>query len=259
MRPLQFTKREMQEGTTVNFAKTALKNIAIIAGIAGVFAFLGVYNTNEYPPLFRFLFWAATIATGSLTSIIIVPLVWDKFLTPFHISLKIIAAAAIISIPVTFVMLALLGQLTRTSPAYWAVSALYVFIISLVLTTFMALAQTRTAKKTETQQANPTYSLLSRLPRKYREATLYAVTSEDHYLRVHTDLGQELILMRLVDAIKELSETPGIQTHRSWWVALDGVADSRREKDKALLILKSGAEAPVSRGRLQATKAAGLL
>lgn len=257
MRPLQFTQREMQEGTTVKFAKAALKDIAITAGLAGIFAFLGVYNTDEFPPLFRFGFWAATIATGSLASTIVIPLVW-KILTRYHISIKIIAAAAMISLPVTFVMLALLGELSHASPAYWAVSALYVFIISLVLTTFMALAQTRSTKQTETPPANSAHSLLSRLPRKYREATLYAVSSEDHYLRVHTDLGQELILMRLADALKELSEMPGLQTHRSWWVALDGVTDSRRENNKTILILKSGTEAPVSRGRLQATKAAGL-
>ena len=50
-------------------------------------------------------------------------------------------------------------------------------------------------------------------------AELYAIESEDHYLRVHTSAGQELILMRLADAVRELAGVEGLQTHRSWWVA----------------------------------------
>src|SRR5690606_15189181 len=62
---------------------------------------------------------------------------------------------------------------------------------------------------------------LTRLPHRLKGAAIRAVEAEDHYLRVHTDQGSDLILMRLSDAVKELEGLDGAQTHRSWWVARD--------------------------------------
>ena len=98
-----------------------------------------------------------------------------------------------------------------------------------------------------------------RLPIKLRAAEIYAVESEDHYLRVHTSAGQELILMRLADAVRELAGVEGMQTHRSWWVAKQGLADVVKGDGRLTLKLKSGAEAPVSRTYAKAVKEAGWL
>jgi len=43
-----------------------------------------------------------------------------------------------------------------------------------------------------------------------REVTagiIYAVSAEDHYLRVHTSLGETMVLMRLADAVRQLGFT----------------------------------------------------
>lgn len=100
-------------------------------------------------------------------------------------------------------------------------------------------------------------SFLDRLPVKFRTGELYAVSAEDHYLRVHTSLGEALILMRLGDAMKEVGALEGLQTHRSWWVAKQGLADVTRGNGKLVLKLKSGAEAPVSRTYAAAVKEKG--
>ena len=71
--------------------------------------------------------------------------------------------------------------------------------------------------------------------------------SEDHYLRLHTSQGQDLILMRLADAVAELEGIEGAQVHRSWWVAREAIAESRRGDGRATLTLKDGSEVPVSR------------
>ena len=92
---------------------------------------------------------------------------------------------------------------------------------------------------------------------KLRGAALYAVEAEDHYLRVHTDRGSDLILMRLSDAVSELEGIEGAQTHRSWWVAKDAVADVSRGDGRATLVLKDGAHAPVSRTFARALRAEG--
>lgn len=96
-------------------------------------------------------------------------------------------------------------------------------------------------------EAPPPPKFLERLPLKLRGAEVWAVEAEDHYLRLHTSKGQDLILMRLADAIAELEGIEGAQTHRSWWVARDAIVDARRGDGRATLTLKDGAEVPVSR------------
>jgi hypothetical protein len=98
---------------------------------------------------------------------------------------------------------------------------------------------------------------LERLPPKLRGAELWAVEAEDHYLRLHTSRGQDLILMRLGDALAELEGADGAQTHRSWWVAREAVAGVRRADGRATLTLKNGVEAPVSRTHGRALRARG--
>jgi hypothetical protein len=88
---------------------------------------------------------------------------------------------------------------------------------------------------------------LERLPLRLRGAEIWAVEAEDHYLRVHTSAGQDLILLRMADAVAELEGQEGMQVHRSWWVARAGIADARRGDGRATLTLKDGSEAPVSR------------
>jgi hypothetical protein len=88
---------------------------------------------------------------------------------------------------------------------------------------------------------------LERLPLKLRGAEVWAVEAEDHYLRLHTSKGQDLILLRLADAVTELAGIEGAQVHRSWWVARDAIHDAKRGDGRATLTLKDGAEVPVSR------------
>ncbi len=63
--------------------------------------------------------------------------------------------------------------------------------------------------------------------------------------------------MRLADAVPELEGIEGARTHRSWWVAKAAVADARRGDGRAVLTLKNGAEAPVSRSYAGALREAG--
>lgn len=98
---------------------------------------------------------------------------------------------------------------------------------------------------------------LERLPLKLRGAQVWAVEAQDHYLRLHTSKGQDLILMRLADAVAELEGIEGAQVHRSWWVAREAVADARRGDGRATLTLKDGSEVPVSRTYARLIREAG--
>jgi hypothetical protein len=127
-------------------------------------------------------------------------------------------------------------------PSFWAVS----LVTSLFFCMTVAWALTLVPQKGETGDASPP-KFLERLPLKLRGADVWAVEAEDHYLRLHTSRGQDLILMRLADAVAELDGIEGMQVHRSWWVARDAIADAKRGDGRALLTLKDGSTVPVSR------------
>lgn len=82
---------------------------------------------------------------------------------------------------------------------------------------------------------------------RLRTAHLLAIEAEDHYLRVHTDSGSDLILMRMTDACAMLTEVPGARVHRSWWVAQAAVNASEHRAGRMTLDLASGLQVPVSR------------
>ena len=106
------------------------------------------------------------------------------------------------------------------------------------------------------QAVQPT--ILDRIPLDKR-GPLVALSVEDHYVRVQTVKGEELILMRLSDAIKEVGMILGAKVHRSHWVAFEHVTAARREADRAILTLTTGRDIPVSRANLAKIKEAGLL
>lgn len=86
----------------------------------------------------------------------------------------------------------------------------------------------------------------ARLSPRLARARLIAVQAEDHYLRVHTEAGSDLILMKFGDALAALSDHDGLQVHRSWWVTRRSVEAVRWKKGRGALTLEGGLEAPVS-------------
>jgi DNA-binding LytR/AlgR family response regulator len=187
-----------------------------------------------------------------------------RWLTPpswFHKRLWAAALliAAVVTIPVAAVVLGCRALLHGAviSPAIVIDVAPSVFATSLVMTALAFLVRRAPTQTHAAQAGAPPPKFLARLPPKLQGADLYAVEAEDHYLRLHTSLGQDLILMRLADAIVELEGLEGAQTHRSWWVARGAVATAERFDGRAVLTLKDGAEAPVSRGFARGLRAAG--
>ena len=103
-----------------------------------------------------------------------------------------------------------------------------------------------------------TTRFLDRLPAELG-ADLIALEMEDHYVRAHTALGSDLVLLRMRDAVSELDGLEGEQVHRSWWVARGAVADVKRDGRNIRLVLDTGIEAPVSRANVSRLKERGWL
>lgn len=84
------------------------------------------------------------------------------------------------------------------------------------------------------------------LPFELRASRVLSLSSEDHYLRVHTPSGEALIHMTLAAASEMLPD--GFQIHRSHWVAKDAIKSFGVTKVELI----TGLSLPVSRHRYKA-------
>ena len=232
-----------------------------VAAAAGLFlALSGAMETGQAPLATRLVYWlplmigGAFVGAGMSSLVSRVPRAGDN---PWLFGALLTLA---ISIPATAIVWAYTNLIFQQRPIpLGAAPVLFgpVLVISAAMTAIMMLVN-RPGRATHAAPAGAApVRFLERLPAKLRGAVLYAVSAEDHYLRLHTSKGGDLILMRLSDAIGELEGLEGAQTHRSWWVARDAVETVRRDGDRVTLLLKGGAEAPVSRPNVRALREAG--
>ena len=93
------------------------------------------------------------------------------------------------------------------------------------------------------------YFLTERLPPKLRGTTPFALSAEGHYVRVYTPAGDDLVTIKFEDAVRALVGLQGIQTHRSWWIALSEISEIKPLGSAYEAILTSGLKVPISRRR----------
>lgn len=76
---------------------------------------------------------------------------------------------------------------------------------------------------------------------------VWAIKAEQHYIRIFTAEGDELILYRFGDALRELSDHEGLQVHRSFWVAKPAIQDIAKDGNSLEIRMHNGETVPVSR------------
>lgn len=244
--------------------KRRLREFAVYAGAGLFLAIVGPFNATPGEPFWvTALYWIGLIMLGSLTAQATGALI-DRFWPDMPVLANLAAVSVSAAVAATCGVLALeylfigrnipTGYLPNLFGLVWVISAAMTAVGYMADKSILA-----PPPATAPEGAGPVETFLSRLPLKYRQAELYAISSEDHYLRVHTSVGEELILMRLADAVRELDGGGGLQVHRSWWVARAAVKDVKRAGGKLSLVLPSGKEAPVSRTFQADVKAAGLI
>jgi len=91
------------------------------------------------------------------------------------------------------------------------------------------------------------------------DAELLALQAEDHYIRVITDRGEDLVLYRFSDALEELAARPGYRVHRSYWIASHAVKSISTENKNFVAELKNGRRIPISRSNVGLLRAEGLI
>lgn len=232
----------------------------LVSGGAGAFlALIGAMGSDQAPLLLRLAYWIGLCLAGAVVGTGVTHLIGREGRADNHPWLYGVTTVILIALPFTGVvwfvseMLFSRGLRLEALPRYLPP----VLIVTAAMTALNFLVQRRPIETHAASTGAPAARFLDRLPAKLRGAELHAVEAEDHYLRLHTARGQDLILMRLSDAIAELEGIEGAQTHRSWWVARAAVEGARRGDGRATLQLKGGVEAPVSRAYAKALREAG--
>ncbi|WP_233284147.1 LytTR family DNA-binding domain-containing protein [Agrobacterium tumefaciens] len=103
-------------------------------------------------------------------------------------------------------------------------------------------------------EVKKTAPLLERLPPQKR-GELLRLSVQDHYTQIVTTRGQQLVLLRFADALKEIGQTEGVQVHRSHWIADADVVSLRKQAGRLHVITRDGSEIPVSRSYNTAVQA----
>lgn len=223
-----------------------LRGLAITLGAASFMAAAGAFGSDKGPLGVRFAYWLVLMMLGWIWGAFVSRFFFRRVGAPRSLWLRIPVSAVAIAVPFSLVV-ALAGRIAfgahdQPSDAPQLVGSVTVVTAVMILLNVLV---DRHATVTSASDSPPKF--LDRLPLKLRGGEIWAVEAQDHYLRLHTSKGQDLILMRLADAITELEGIEGAQAHRSWWVARDAIVDAVRGDGRAILTLKDGSEVPVSR------------
>ena len=172
-----------------------------------------------------------------------------------------LAAVLLVTVPITG-MVRLVSRLFYADAVPPSLVSVYLSVntIAVPLALVLGLIAARNARhSTPPASAVPQPPRLAlRLPAAI-EGPILALQAEDHYVRVHTTRGSTLLLMRFADAMAELDGLPGLQVHRSWWVARAAVAGAAKSGRRAELALTNGLSVPISRAAMPEARAAGYL
>jgi hypothetical protein len=255
--------RETQLAMGSRRTQVVLLSVAIILGVAGPF------GTEEVMRLLpRIFYWGAvaevTFASGSFIS-----LLGDR-LRPSVRDFEMMFAAGVglvIGVVIGAEIFAFNWAIFGISPlsAGYAVPLMFnIIVVSVIIRVaiFMAVQSKSAPTEAHDGDAKPDSTatgeplLTDRLPYQTRGA-LISLSVNDHYVDVTTTKGTDMLLMRLVDAIREAGD--GFQVHRSHWVARDHIASVKRDGAKAVIKTSDGRDIPVSRTYVPVLKEAGFL
>jgi hypothetical protein len=226
----------------------------------------GPYGTAAEPLIPRHAFWLFIIFAGGAAGAVAERLLrrWIS-----NVWIRAAAAAAAISIPIAllvlYAMIVLLGHTHGFSKPIFLNLIWQVFVIQSAILAVRMLIRRRPTRIVESRTIfapplpDAEASLRSRLSAKRRSAKLLAIEAHDHYVRVHTDAGVELIGLRISDAVAELSGAHGFRVHRSWWVSADAIKAARWRRGSGELELENGLSVPVSRSGAPSLRLAGWL
>ncbi|HEX3408362.1 MAG TPA: LytTR family DNA-binding domain-containing protein [Caulobacteraceae bacterium] len=232
------------------------RDLAFAAAVGLCLGLIGPFGTYLSPLPFRLVYWTGLLCAGMpLYGLAIRAALWSGRRSGVPAAVWLLAFSFVGSAPMSALSAVVA---THFWPPLKVITALEWYGQSLalslplvmvwgVLTRRMAPFARPTPQKEDTVRPG---ELPERLTRG-----LICLQMEDHYVRVHTRSGSELVLLSMREAMAQLGARRGERVHRSWWVAREAVIEAVSDGRNLRLRLVGGLEAPVSRtqvGRLRA-------
>ena len=255
-------------------AKRLTIELLVMVALGLLVGLLGPFGTFAAPPAQRMLSWVIWLLVGYALfrpTNIVAGWLCEATGLPHVVGKSI--ALIVASVPLTLVVTMMVtgmrfGEALRW-PGYWTMY-LYICVIAVVASIVMnAVFGRRTDTPTtpapkisdprSDQPPAPAEPVAPALPLPPGFGPVYAIKGEDHYVRIIGEAREELILMRMRDAIDRLGNVDGLRVHRSWWVAKKAVASVRRNGRTAVITLTSGHEVTVARDMMPQLRTAGWL
>jgi hypothetical protein len=237
-------------------------DLAMLVAIGLLMGFLSPFASERAPVVGRYVYWMICMVGGGLIGIVVDEPLSRRISSPWR---RVAVVSVLMTPPVSLLVLTtehLLMGGTFGWPNYqhllwqvWPISLAVMVVRALAWRRAPARVETRTVIAPPLPEAEATFR--RRLSARRRGARLIAIEAHDHYLKVHTDTGAELITLRFADALDELALAHGWRVHRSWWVVADAVEDVRWRRGVGEMRLAGGLVAPVSRTYAPVLKDAG--
>ncbi len=242
-------------------ARRWLGHGALVVGASALATIASPFGTSDLEIGPRFLYFFGMILVGCVQWVLIVRTIHRlTSIDPWPPIVGVIVAstvfAALMALEVHLVRGWLPGAAARSGvvPFFGLLAGMLAFcLFGQLLVRFVAATATDPP-----DDGGGEIRFLKRIPNGIA-GDLLCLRTEDHYLRIHTTAGSDLILFRLKDALAELDGADGMQVHRSYWVARDAIAAIERKGRKTILVLENGLHVPVSESFLPAVRDANWL
>lgn len=236
--------------------------VGILLALLGPFGTFGAYSVEA-----RMAFWLTAVLVNWLVMELTVTYVARRFAErlPWPLATVPLLSSLAAWIPCTLVVLGAYRVILGDDMAEDLPGLAWKVLVLLIAVSAAAYAFNRLRRaaqdggpEAEVQPSpdDPTSTFRARWPEKLT-GRLLALEMEDHYLRVHTSEGNDVILCRMEDAARDLAAADGLRVHRSYWVARAAVREVRRRGKQPVLVLDNGLEVPVGRTYAPKVREAG--
>ncbi|MDE0698742.1 MAG: LytTR family DNA-binding domain-containing protein [Boseongicola sp.] len=255
--PMQLTLRQLRKNLSSPFFWMVLGAVILLASMAGPYFTLERFSFPE-----RVVYWGTTLTLSAILMTFLSvhahrlavshAMHWSLVATLAGVAgvLPIVATVYLAEALVTgFAPGWFMSYRPATLIAHVALSAVAVTLIVNAMIEFRererANLPSGPAAEGKPRATTPTL-LQSRLPHHLGH-DIVSVKAQDHYVEVTTPKGSATVLMRLGDAIADLEPLNGLQVHRSWWINLSHVVETKRGPSGPELMLASDQTVPVGR------------
>lgn len=235
----------------ISWEKKALVFFVALAVLTFLGPF-GSYESMDFPT--RFVYWSALmIGVGFFMHVSMTTALSTPYLGKLPQFVRIGVGSVVAGLPgaavvifVNEVFWPVTITLTRIG-SIWMQVALVGYVIGVV--EYMQWGPTKNVE--EKPKTTDFHKRLS----ASEKAEIISFSMQDHYVAVTTSEGSEMVLIRMSDAIKEVSAIAGARIHRSHWIAKSHLHNIEKDKARHLAVLSDGRKLPISNTYLDQAKA----